>query len=272
VTVSEREPITVTVADSGASPVLLLHGLGGDHRQSLGLLPTSVAATTIAPDLPGHGDTDLLVDEPVSFVAFADLTARAVEVLSRAGGVTAGPLPVVGVSMGAGVALALQARHPEQVRSLALVRPSWLDVAPPPNLAPFVVIAELLTELGPRAGAAAFAASTVFANIDRQAPAMAQSLLGQFSRPHARARARVLSDMPRSLPLPDRSAYAHITVPTIVIAAPGDPVHPYDLAETLHGWIPGAQFVGVPHKQLDPTKHNAAVAEALAAHLVALPS
>ena len=37
---------------SGDGPaVLLLHGLGGDHNQSLGLVSETVQATRIAPDL-----------------------------------------------------------------------------------------------------------------------------------------------------------------------------------------------------------------------------
>jgi pimeloyl-ACP methyl ester carboxylesterase len=270
--VSRREPIAVTVIGSGSSPVLLLHGLGGDHRQAAGLLPLAADVTRIAPDLPGHGDTDLLADEPVSFLAFAELTARALEELRRAGAVPGDPMPVIGISMGAGVALALQAQRPELVHSLALVRPSWLDVASPPNLVAFGVIAKLLVELGPSDGAAAFASSELFRDIDSHAPAMAQSLLGQFSRPHARDRARVLADMPRSVPLPDRSSYAAVAVPTVVIAAPEDPVHPYDVAETLAEWIPGAQLVAVPRKLTDPAEHNAAVAQAAAAHLAAFPS
>ena len=61
---------------------------------------------------------------------------------------------------------------------------------------------------------------------------MAQSLLGQFARPHARDRARVLIDMPNSLPRPDGAAYGELNVPTLVVGAPGDPCHPFTLART----------------------------------------
>ena len=77
---------------------------------------------------------------------------------------------------------------------------------------------------------------------------MAQSLLGQFARPDARDRARVLIDMPNSLPLPDRAAYGELNIPTLVVGAPGDPCHPFTLAQTLSTWIPKARFVDVPRK------------------------
>ena len=77
---------------------------------------------------------------------------------------------------------------------------------------------------------------------------MAQSLLGQFARPHARDRARVLIDMPNSIPLPDGAAYGELNIPTLVVGAPGDPCHPFTLAQTLSTWIPKARFVEVPRK------------------------
>jgi pimeloyl-ACP methyl ester carboxylesterase len=77
-----RPPIGQTVTGEG-HPVLLLHGLGADHTQALALLSDSVPATRIAADMPGHGDTDLLDDEPVTFAAFADLAAAVLDSLHR---------------------------------------------------------------------------------------------------------------------------------------------------------------------------------------------
>jgi hypothetical protein len=88
---------------------------------------------------------------------------------------------------------------------------------------------------------------------------MAQSLLGQFARPHARDRARVLIDMPNSIPLPDGAAYGELNIPTLVVGAPGDPCHPFTLAQTLSTWIPKARFVEVPRKDVDPREHTDAL-------------
>ena len=269
VSVTRTEPIKVAVQGEGR-PVLVLHGLGGDSKQSLGLLPGGSPVTLIAPELPGHGDTDLLPDEPASFEAFAALCASVLDGMRVAKRISSEPVPVVGVSMGAGVALALVAARPDLVTGLTLIRPAWLDRSPPPNLAPFPIIAELLRELGPEAGGAAFRDTAIYRSIEREAPAMAQSLLGQFSRPHARERSRVLEDMTLSLPLPDQHAYTLLTVPTLVVGAPEDPVHPYVLAQTLSEWIPGSRFVSVPRKLLDPSEHNHAVGRVVSDELARL--
>jgi pimeloyl-ACP methyl ester carboxylesterase len=267
--VNRTEPINVVVQGEGP-PVLVLHGLGGDSKQSLGLLPVGSPVTLIAPELPGHGDTDLLPEEPANFDAFATLCASILDGMRVAGSIRTEPLPVVGVSMGAGVALALVAARPDLVAGLILIRPSYLDKAPPPNLAPFPIVAKLLRELGPEAGAAVFRDTAIYHSIEREAPAMARSLLGQFSRAHARERSRVLEDMTLSLPLPDRQAYTLLTVPTLVVGAPEDPVHPYALAQKLSDRIPGSRFASVPRKLLDPGEHNHAVARVLSKELARL--
>ncbi|MBM2618610.1 alpha/beta hydrolase [Actinoplanes sp. LDG1-06] len=237
-------PLFHTLAGSGR-PVLLLHGLGGDRTQALGLLPSTFEATRIAPDLPGHGDTDLTPDEPVTFAAFAE----------RVAGLLTSPVPVVGVSMGAGVAQALAAAHPELVERLVLVRPSWLD-EPPAHLEVFRTIARLLPDRD------AFLRTDSYQRIAAEAPAMAQSLLGQFDRPYAVERARVLDQMPLSFP------YGETGVDLTIVAAPGDPVHPESLARELHRRNPGSRLIMVPPKLPDPTEHQdavrAVVAKALA--------
>jgi pimeloyl-ACP methyl ester carboxylesterase len=120
-------------------------------------------------------------------------------------------MPVVGVSMGAGVALALASTRLDGVKWLVLIRRSWparvrrrtwrrseLSLSYSPNSAP--------------RQQKAFASSAILRGIEIEAPAMAQSLLGQFRRRHARERARVLAAIPRSLPIPDRAAYRSIAI------------------------------------------------------------
>ena len=260
----------VSHALTGEGPaVLLLHGLGGDHAQALGLLPDTVPATRIAPDMPGHGDTDLLDDEPANFAAFADLAAAVLDSLHRERGLPAGPVPVVGVSMGAGIALALAARRPDLCRQLVLIRPAWLDECPPPNLSAFPVIAGYLDRLGAQVGEQAFRGTQQYLALAETAPAMAGSLLGQFTRPHAARRARVLREMPGSLPLPDRAAYHAVDLDALVIAAAADPVHPEELALRLCDWLPNGRLEYVPAKMPDPTEHNLAVQQAVAGALAA---
>lgn len=248
-------------------PILMLHGLGGDRNRALELLPSGAPFTCLAPDLPGHGDSDLGPHDVVAFAAFADRAAALVDGLISSGSLEAAPVAVVGVSMGAGVALALAQRRRDLVARLVLIRPAWLDVAPPPNLAPFLVIAKLLTKLGAARGKKAFAESVTHHAIEREAPATAQSLIRQFDRPHARERAGVLTELPNSRPLPDRGAYARLDVQSLVLVAPHDPVHPLALGVQLAALLPRANLCAVPRKLPDPTEHQQGVQQAVSAYL-----
>lgn len=252
--------LSYTVAGTGL-PVLALHGLGGDHRQAIGLVPDGWRA--IAPDMPGHGDTDLTPADEVSFDAFAGHAAQVLDSF-RAQGTVTGPLPVVGVSMGAGIALRLARNRPDVVERLVLVRPSNLLDAPAANMRIFQTVGRLLVDLGPDAGAAAFREAEEYRTIRSLAPAMAESLLGQFTRPNARERARVLLDMPTSRPLDTGADYAAIDAPTTVVGAPQDPVHAEAVARSLADWIPCTRLVMVPRKQLEPGAHEEALSQAVA--------
>jgi pimeloyl-ACP methyl ester carboxylesterase len=95
--------------------VLFLHGTGQDH--TIWVLPTRYFArhdrNVLAVDLPGHGRSG--GESLESIEAMADW---AVQVLDAAGISSAA---VVGHSLGSLVAIATAARHPQRVRSIALV-------------------------------------------------------------------------------------------------------------------------------------------------------
>ena len=183
-----RPAIGYAVTGNGPA-VLLLHGLGGDRQQALGLLPDDIHATRIAPDMPGHGHTNLVAGEPVTFAAFAALAADLLDTLRQQQRRPAGAMPAVGVSMGAGIAATLAAIRPDLVERLVLIR----------------------------------------------------------------------------------AAYRNLTMDTLVVAAPHDPVHPDKLARVLHRWIPGARLVIVPRKMPDAAEHQLAV-QRVAATALASPS
>jgi pimeloyl-ACP methyl ester carboxylesterase len=107
------------VSDPPAPPVLMLHGLGvgGSVWQAFArrMLPNLAA---IAPDLRGHGQSDA----PPSGYAPADYAGDLLELLE-----TDGPLPVVGHSLGALVALQLADTRPTSVTWLALLDPPLDD-------------------------------------------------------------------------------------------------------------------------------------------------
>ncbi|MDT0266022.1 alpha/beta hydrolase [Streptomyces sp. DSM 44915] len=108
------------VTDSGASgaggPVLLLvHGWGGDRREWAGVTAGLAGRhRTLAPDLPGHGDTAPRPGRHAPRLVADDLAGWL-----RATGT--GPVVAVGHSMGGQVVAALAVDHPELVLATVTV-------------------------------------------------------------------------------------------------------------------------------------------------------
>jgi glucokinase len=163
---------------------------------------------------------------------------------------------VGGVSMGSAVALNLALRHPDRVSALILSRPAWLaGRQPAEKIALYDTIARLLRSHGPDAGRAIFADSPELKAIESASPDSAASLLSQFSRQQATESIDVLERIPRDAPTRDRSAWAAITVPTLVLANQQDPIHPFSYGETLAAEIPTATFAELTAKTVSRTDH-----------------
>lgn len=104
---------TLTGPESG-QPVLLLHGFGGDRTLWAGLSAglTRAGRRVLAPDLPGHGETQIYAKAPEALSqGLADLMHQTLDV----------PAHVVAHSMGAVPAVALA--EAGAVRSLTLIAP-----------------------------------------------------------------------------------------------------------------------------------------------------
>jgi pimeloyl-ACP methyl ester carboxylesterase len=103
---------------TGRGPVLLLlHGLGDDHRTWLPVLPAlSRSFTVIAPDLPGHGRSA----KPRTDYSIAGYANGLRDLLSVLG---VDKVTAVGHSLGGGVALQFAYQYPERVERLCLVAP-----------------------------------------------------------------------------------------------------------------------------------------------------
>ncbi len=109
VATGNREP------DPDKETVLFLHGTGQDH--TIWVLPTRYFArhnrNVLAVDLPGHGRS-----EGAPLQSIEEMADWAIEVLDTLG---LSSSAFVGHSLGSLVAIAAAARHPQRVRSLALV-------------------------------------------------------------------------------------------------------------------------------------------------------
>ncbi|WP_440694058.1 alpha/beta fold hydrolase [Clavibacter nebraskensis] len=113
---------------SSATATVLLHGAAGSWTTWTPALRAARAAGTplddvVAVDLPGWGDSVLGVpDDHVTLDAMTDAVLRVVDDLGYA------DCRVVGHSMGGFIALHAAVRHPQRVRSLALVSPTLRSV------------------------------------------------------------------------------------------------------------------------------------------------
>lgn len=237
--------------------VLLLHGLGtsGEHlRSQLGpALPTG--RPVLAPDVRAHGDSPLIGS--ASDFSFDSLTRDLTEQLPRAA--PADPIAVVGVSLGAALALRLVLADEIAIERLVLVRPSFTDKPLPPNLRGFPVMGELLRRHGPIEAERLFKASSLHYALSLVSQAAASASLQQFRAPDAAARAVRLVEVPRNRAYRSPEQLATIATPTTIVAAPRDPVHPVAVAETWHRGIRGSSLETLPARDDGEAAHLAAL-------------
>ena len=238
-------------------PVLMLHGLGGDSGQLWPYAGGDAARSRLAPDLRAHGAT-LLVGQRRNFT-FGGLTRDLAALLDR---LRFPPAVVVGMSMGAGVAARLALHQPLRVRGLVLIRPAWLDAGPTAHLRPLIQAGRLLRRHGARAGLARFVETAEYARVLQQSPAAAASLVAQFHAPHAVRRSIRLIQLPRSAPLRRVRDLRQIGVPAVVVGAPSDPQHPFEIARIWASALPASRLVAAPARDVDPAGYQACLTEA----------
>ena len=237
---------------------LVLHGLGADRRQPLELFNPVVNAVAgsdervIAPDVRAHGGF-LTVGRPADFAIdrlaaeVADATEAAVQAATGHGIDPGDPLTVLGISMGAALALRLALDGLLPISRVVFVRPSFDDTPLPENLSPFPVIGQLLADAGP-AGVGEFRERAIYQRIAAESPAGARGLLAQFAAPDAARRAMRLVEIPRNRAFAsddELAALGRRGIRSLVVGAPRDPVHPLALAERWAGGL-GAPLEVLP--------------------------
>jgi pyruvate dehydrogenase E2 component (dihydrolipoamide acetyltransferase) len=127
---SVPEPQTITaggrtirylaLGDAGGTPVVLIHGFGGDLNSWMFNQPMLAAAhRTVALDLPGHGGSD-------KQVGAGDVAALAMAVVEMLEALGIARAHLVGHSLGGAVALDVALREPALVASVSLVAPAGL--------------------------------------------------------------------------------------------------------------------------------------------------
>jgi pimeloyl-ACP methyl ester carboxylesterase len=110
----------------GGTAVILIHGFATSSFLWRNIAPsiTDVGHTAYAVDLFGHGESDRPFDADFGIAAQAEYLDAAMTALRVARGV------LVGVDLGADIALRLAATRPERVEKLVLINPPAFDELP----------------------------------------------------------------------------------------------------------------------------------------------
>lgn len=247
-------------------PVLWQHGLGAPFQQPLQVFPEAdCQRITLA--CRGHENSDLGPLEDLSIATFASdvlalLDHLGIERLAAIGG----------ISLGAGIALRVAAYHPDQVASLILARPAWLDRPAMESQAAYVEAGRHLERYGAEEGFARFAALPMVSEIKSVSPDNAKSLLGYFSRPRPDTTTALLARLPKDWPGVPVSMIEGLSLPTLVIGNGEDLVHPLAFARELAALMPGARLVEIPSKTVDADGYMKHFRAALAAFLAGMSS
>lgn len=241
---------------------VLLHGLGGTRAQPLSLISPVLPAGAVvhAPDVRAHGAS------PEIGTDFS-LDTLAAELVP---GLPAGPLTVIGISMGAALALRLAVRGDLEIERLVFIRPAFTDEPLPANLAGFPVMGRLLQSKrslpwasGATRAERAYRRTSLYRALLAESPLGAVGAIEQFRAPDAAARAARLIEIPRNRAF-TAAELNTVTAPATVIAAGRDPVHPVAIAELWADGLPNAVLERVPARDDSMRAYIAASREAIA--------
>ncbi|HEX5116951.1 MAG TPA: alpha/beta fold hydrolase [Pseudonocardiaceae bacterium] len=216
-------------------PVVLLHPLAlcGELWRPLG---TTLADeyTVYAPDLRGHGGTSWDRDE----FTIDDMAADLAEALDT---LTTGPVHLLGMSMGGGVAMTYAARHPDRVRSLILAdTTAWYGQDAPTAWAERAEKAATV----PRDKQVGFQVDRWFSDTFRDThPDDVNRVVDLFVATDSAAHAAACRAMGA---MDARDLLPAITAPTLVLVGEHDYATPPDMARYLADHITGATLRVLP--------------------------
>lgn len=258
--------------DPSEGLVVLLHGLGGDHRQSLAFTPTAAdlgpAWQRVAIDLRGHGGTAALGDDAtLSFDAFTQDVADVIDSLP----VRPASVVVVGMSFGAEIALQLAHRRPDLVDRLVLLRSARPLAFVPAFMTTAYEQLYSCLQMGSH-GKQTFVQSAAYEAVLDASAYTASSMAGQFDRDRAQERAPVISAFVDLEGLEPHHIH-EVRVPALVLSTANDPAHPLRCGEFLADALTGAQpLLVLPPKDLEPEAYTSALLAATRPFVAAVPA
>ena len=239
-------PVGVVHIDStGAGPALvLLHGWAMHSGLFAPLLPPLAQKFRVhRVDLPGHG-----YSAPIAPYVLATITAAVADAVSRLPDAAAGPLTVLGWSLGGAVAMHWARAEPERVNRLILTGATPCFVAQPDW--PHAMAMATLRQFGDELAVSYRLTLQRFVALQVQGSEHARAVLGQlrtelFARGEpSRVALRDALELLASTDL--RADVAAIRQPTVVISGARDTLTPPEAGEWLARTLPHASFRLIP--------------------------
>ncbi|MBK1830849.1 alpha/beta hydrolase [Verrucomicrobiaceae bacterium R5-34] len=251
-----------TTGNQNDTPLIFLHGLGAGSVQTTSAFPHLENNFVIAPDMPGHGDSQDFDPSELNFDRFADLV---VELMDHLGIESSN---IGGLSMGSGITLNLALRYPERVKKIILLRPSWLNEKQPEHLKLVAYVGQWIEEGGVEFAREKLLADPDFQELDAQNKPVANSIGALFQRPLTPASTAVLYKMWQDAPFSDPEQLSQIGNRALVLTTSRDELHPQSTADVISAHLPDVQTGELPPRYYDGQGYalalNAMVAKFLA--------
>jgi pimeloyl-ACP methyl ester carboxylesterase len=230
----------------GGAPVVLLHGFGTSSFVWRDIAPEIALAnrTAFAIDLFGYGESDRPFDADFGVASQAELVDRALTALR---------LPkatVVGLDLGAAVALRLAASRPERVERLLLLNPVALDELPAGDV---TTLQRNTARFAFRSSRGILGAAPILGEVLRRSVAdeahMPDKLVARYLAPyvgpeglnHLLLLARSIDDEDM-----DQGELRSLAQPTLIVWGDQDPWVDGKFPERLADVIPGSRLVRLP--------------------------
>ncbi len=223
--------------DRPGTPVLMLHGFGGDKETWLLMSPMLRRHPLLLLDLPGHGRSSLI---PRARATAAAMGATVIGLLDARGLVR---VHLCGNSLGGGIALWLARNHPARIASLTLVASAAPDPAESELTRALARGENLLIPTGDDPDR--------FVNLMVEKPPRVPQAVKRFVAARRAARRAVLEDMFRGWLESDPADglpedLEAIAQPTLIVHGEQDRIIHPDTARRLHARLPRAQLHILP--------------------------
>lgn len=230
----------------GGGPILLVHGFGTCSFLWRGIGPTLAMAnrTAFAVDLFGYGESDRPFDADFGIAAQSDYLDRALTALRLT------KATVMGIDLGAAVAMHLACNRPDRVERLILVNPIAFEDVPAQDVQQLKRnTARYALKISHGVLGAAPLMRDLLSESVSDPSAMPEPLIARYLAPyvgqdglnHLLALARAIDDSDVS-----DSELAQLDCPTLIVWGEQDRFVDARLGDRLADTIPGARLVRVP--------------------------